>query len=175
MAVDPPECSGSSPPPGGLWHTPGHLKLLHLKQEDKGGGGGGLGQALRAKDPGVPSSARWRSGTRARAWRKTVWEEKPGKGGEGLRQAERLASWGAGRPGSYLLLVSDPGAGLACTPSQASTLDGQRSPTPRHPTTALLRPEKAMSPRVAPHPGGTRLLYQNQRRRCCCRAEGPSA
>lgn len=40
MAVDPPECSGSSPPPGGLWHTPGHLKLLHLKQEDKEGGRG---------------------------------------------------------------------------------------------------------------------------------------
>lgn len=58
--------------------------LLHLKQEDKGDGGG-LGQALRATDPGVPSSARWRSGTGARAARKTVGGERgQGLGGEGL-------------------------------------------------------------------------------------------
>lgn len=50
MAVDPPECSGSSPPPGGLRHTPGHLKLLHLKQEDKEGPGVALD---RPRGPGT--------------------------------------------------------------------------------------------------------------------------
>lgn len=77
MAVGPLECSGASPPPGSLRHTLGHLKLLHQNQED-GGGGAVLGQALRARDAGVPSSTRWRSGTGARAVRKTVWEEKQG-------------------------------------------------------------------------------------------------
>ena len=42
MAVGPLECSGTSPPPGSLRHTPGHLKLLHQKQEDKAGGGWSL-------------------------------------------------------------------------------------------------------------------------------------
>ena len=85
--------------------------------------------------------------------------------GEGLRRAERqLLSWGAGHLGSDLLLVSEPGADLTCPPSQASTLDGQKSPTPRQhmaiatregdqapcgptpwrDTTTLLQSEKAM-------------------------------
>lgn len=168
-------CPRGCGPPGVLWglptprESPSHPGAPEAAPPESGQGGRGvvLGQALRARDPGVPSSARWRSGTGARAARKTVWEEKQGQGGEaeGLRRAERqLLSWGAGHPGSDLLLVSEPGADLTCPPSQTSTLDGQKSPTPRQDTTiapregdqapcgptprrvttTLLQPEKAM-------------------------------
>ena len=72
------------PSPRGSPAHPGAPEAAPPEAGGQGGAGGGLGQAPRARDPGVPSSARWRSGTRARAARKTVWEEKQGKGGEGL-------------------------------------------------------------------------------------------
>ena len=90
MAVDPPEFSGSCPPPGRLRHTPGHLKLLHLKQEDKGG----RGWPWTGPEGHGPRGAFQRQ---VEEWDRSQGceedrvggERGQGRGGEGLRQAER--------------------------------------------------------------------------------------
>ncbi|CAI9178341.1 unnamed protein product [Rangifer tarandus platyrhynchus] len=166
MAVGPLECSGASPPPGSLRHTPGHLKLLHQSQEDKGEGGG----PWTGPEGQGPRGAFQRQ---VEKWDRSQGGEEDDVGGEtgtgrggggALMGTEAAGIWGAGHPGSGLLLVSEPGAELTCPPSQAGTLDGQKSPTPRkdvaiatregdqfpcgpapqRDTTALLQPEKAM-------------------------------